>query len=210
MRPQDAIGSLTPKLVKVIHTLEWVRIEAFVEGAWCGVGRRPHDRVALASAFVAKAVLGIGTTAGLIERLHMDRALRRICGFPLWKKLPNEATFSRVFEEFACTQVAERVHEALVKAHLGDALVGHISRDGTAIEAREKPARIARPTAPATPPQIKRGRPRKEDEARAPVLTRIAQQLTQRLAEMRSALPTACDRGTKCNAQGYKLYLDMV
>jgi len=89
----EGFGSLTPKLEKVIHTLEWVRIEEFVGMVWCGVGRRPHDRKALASAFVAKAVLGIGTTAGLIERLRVDRALRRTCGFSLWKKLPNEATF---------------------------------------------------------------------------------------------------------------------
>lgn len=199
----EGFGSLTPKLEKVIHTLEWVRIEEFVGMAWCGVGRRPHDRKALASAFIAKAVLGIGTTAGLIERLRVDRALRRICGFSLWKKLPDEATFSRAFEDLARTKVAERVHEAVVKTYLGDALVGHISRDGTAIEAREKPARIAKQAVEDTLPKVKRGRPRK-DEVREPVLTRIAQQLTQSLPDMLSALPKACDRGTKCNAQGYK------
>jgi hypothetical protein len=49
------VGPLTPRLEKVIHTLEWVRIEEFVESTWWGVGRPPHDRGALASAFVAKA-----------------------------------------------------------------------------------------------------------------------------------------------------------
>ena len=39
------------------------------------------------------------------------------------------------------------MHEALVKAHLGEELIGHISRDGTAIEAREHPSR---PEATAT------------------------------------------------------------
>jgi len=199
----DEVGSLTPKLEKVIHTLEWVRIEDFVDMGWCGVGRRPHDRKALASAFVAKAVLGIGTTAGLIERLRVDRALRRICGFSLWKKLPNEATFSRAFEELAHAKVAERVHEAVVKTHLGDELVGHISRDGTAIEAREQPARLVKRNGQDTPPKAKRGRPRK-DEVREPVLTRIGEQLTRTLPEILSELPKACDRGTKCNAQGYK------
>ena len=33
------------------------------------------------------------------------------------------------------------MHEALIKEHLGDELIGHISRDGTAIDARERPAR---------------------------------------------------------------------
>jgi hypothetical protein len=56
---RSKVGPLTPRLEKVIHTLEWVRIEGFVESAWCGVGRSPHDRGALASAFVAKTVLGL-------------------------------------------------------------------------------------------------------------------------------------------------------
>jgi hypothetical protein len=33
----------------------------------------------------------------------------------------------------------QRVDEALIKQYLGDELIGHISRDGTAIEARERP-----------------------------------------------------------------------
>ena len=198
---RSEIGPLTSKLEKVIHTLEWVRIEEFVESIWCGVGRPPHDRGALASAFVAKAVLGLTTTEALIERLKVDRALRRICGFSMWKRMPTAATFSRAFDEFAQAKLAERVHEALVVEHLGQALIGHISRDGTAIAAREKPARKEKrePAAPA-----KRGRPRKE-EVREPKLKTIARQLGQSLTEMLAALPQACDRGAKCNAQGYKI-----
>ena len=70
-------------LERVIHTLEWVRIQEFVTSSWCGIGRPPKDRAWLANAFVAKAVLGLDTTTGLIERLSIDRALRRICGFPV-------------------------------------------------------------------------------------------------------------------------------
>jgi Transposase DDE domain/Transposase domain (DUF772) len=89
--------------------LEWVRIEGFVENAGLGVGCPPHDRGgALANAFVAKTVLGLSTTVGLLERLQMDRALRRLCGFPLWKRLPTEATFSRAFAEFAQGKLAEK------------------------------------------------------------------------------------------------------
>ena len=82
-------------------------------------GPTAHERSWLANAFVAKAVLGLTTTVGLIERLTVDRALRRICGFPLCRKLPSEATFSRAFDEFAQGRLAERVHEALIKEHLG-------------------------------------------------------------------------------------------
>jgi hypothetical protein len=200
-------GALTPKLEKVIHVLEWVRIEDFVAASWCGVGRPPHERAWLANAFVAKAVLGLTTTAGLIERLTMDRALRRICGFPPCKKLPSEATFSRAFEEFAEGRLAERVHEALIQEQLGEERVGHISRDGTAIAARERPVSPqAESVAKETPPaHAKRGRPRC-GETRPPAKeSPLARQRRQTLGQMLADIPTACDRGTKCNAQGYKI-----
>ena len=132
------VGPLTPKLEKVIHTLEWTRIEEFIESGWCGVGRPPIERAWLANAFVAKTVLGLTKTVALIERLGIDRALRRICGFPLCKKLPSESTFSRAFDEFAEAKLAERVHEALIVENLSDELIGHISRDGTAVQREVK------------------------------------------------------------------------
>lgn len=202
------VGTLTPRLERVIHTLEWVRIEEFTGASWCGVGRPPHERAWLANAFVAKAVLGLTTTAGLIERLAIDRALRRICGFPLCKRLPSEATFSRAFEAFAEGCLAERVHAALVKEHLGEELIGHLSRDGTTIEARERPHRPAAANPVSSPvPQAarKRGRPRR-GEMRVPAAeSPIARQRRQSLGQMLAELPRACDRGTKCNAQGYKV-----
>ena len=222
------VGTLTPKLVNIIHILEWVRIEEFTPSSWCGVGRPGHERAWLANAFVAKTVLGITTTAGLIERLTMDRALRRICGFSLFKPLPSEATFSRAFAEFAKERLAERVHEALIKKHLGEQLIGHLCRDGTAIEARERPARKARkvaaPTPTSQPPLIaaeeeavspppapaagsgrKRGRPRRGEVREPAKASPIRRQRQQSLGEMLDEVPTACDRGTKCNAQGYKV-----
>ena len=197
------VGALTPKLEKLIHTLEWVRIEEFVGSTWSGVGLPPHDRGALANAFVAKAVLGLHTTAALIERLRIDRALKRICGFPMWKRLPDESSFSRAFAGFAEAKLAERVHEALVKEHLGTELIGHISRDGTAIEAREKPVKTPPLTTEPIARKIKHGRPKK-GEVREAKLKRIGRQLTQTLKEMLAELPKTCDRGTQCNAQGYK------
>ena len=59
----------------------------------------------------------------------------------MWKRLPDEATFSRAFAEFAAEGLAERAHAALVKETLGERLIGHISGDGTAIESREQPVR---------------------------------------------------------------------
>jgi hypothetical protein len=213
---RNDVGTLTPKLERVIHTLEWVRIEEFVTSTGCGIGRPPSERAWLANAFVAKAVLGLSTTGGLIERLTIDRTLRRICGFPLCKKVPSESTFSRAFAEFAESHLPERVHEALIKTHLGGELIGHLSRDGTAIHARERPARtkVAEATneAPdmitpttATSPRNKRGRPAPGERHPAAKVAPLERQRQQTLPQMLADIPTLCDRGTKCNAQGYKV-----
>jgi hypothetical protein len=226
---RNEVGPLTPKLEKVIHTLEWVRIEEFVSSSWCGEGRPPHERSWLANAFVAKSVLGLTTTRGLIERLMIDRALRRICGFSLCRTLPSESTFSRAFEEFAKARLAERVHEALIHEHLGDELIGHLSRDGTAIEAREHPAQkkpLVQESSSASaaqsdpdlfestvgevrtaeiPVKKTRGRPRRGDVRPPAKESPIHRQRQQTLAQMMKDIPTVCDRGSKCNAQGYKV-----
>ena len=213
---QDELGALTPKLEKLVHTLEWVRIEEFVASGGSGMGRPPCERAWLANAFVAKAVLSLTTTIGLIERLTIDRALRRICGFALNKKLPSEATFSRAFDEFARQRLAERVHEALIKDTLGEQLIGHLSRDGTAIVARERPAKADSASAakpPATTAQaglIPEAQPATPSAATSPSAAEpkdkssIELQRKQSLAQMLEEIPTRCDRGTKCNAQGYK------
>lgn len=191
---QSEPGSLTPKLERLIHTLEWARIETFCPSGYAGTGRRPHERAWLANAFLGKAVLGVGQTRALRERLTVDRSLRRICGFPMLRKLPSESTFSRAFAEFAQTNLAGRAHETLIKQALGDKLIGHLSRDATAIEARERPQ-------PKTPGE----RPQRS----------IRRQRAQGLAEMLGEIPTGCDRGAKRNAngvktawRGYKLHLD--
>lgn len=135
----------------------------------------------------------------------MDRALQRICGFDSRKSVPDAATFSRAFAEMAAGRVGERCHRTLIEAHLGDQLIGHITRDGTAIEAREKPAPAKKAAAEKTVVKLKhsRGRPKKGEPRPAPEPTRLQQQLTQTLEEMVRDLPRQCDRGSKSNTQGY-------
>jgi hypothetical protein len=212
----EELDPLTAKLEHLIIILDTLGLEAFVAPPSRGRGRPPDDRPAIARSFVAKAVLTIPTTSALIERLRIDRALRRICGWERRSEVPSEATFSRAFAEFAAQGLPERVHEQLVRRHLHDHIVGHISRDATEIEAREKPRRRSSddPPPPA-PPKRKRGRPRKHEVLPPKPLTRIEQQRTQSLDEMRAALPTQCDVGVKRNSKGfketwigYKLHLD--
>ena len=127
-------------------------------------GRR-RARLAIASAFVAKAVYGFTTTRQLLEALQRDDHLRRLCGWRTARQVPHEATFSRAFDKFARMELPQFVHEALIRETQQDRLIGHIARDSTAIEARERfpetPAqRAARHKAPAGPSSNSSGRPR--------------------------------------------------
>ncbi len=104
-----------------------------------------------------------------------------------------------------------RLHEALIENTMAEQLVGHVSRDATAIEGREKPT--PKPKQPAKPKR-KRGRPRKGEE-RPKEPSRLERQPQMTLAEMLDDLPHACDVGTKRNAKGnkeswigYKLHID--
>jgi hypothetical protein len=56
-------------------------------------------------------------------------------------EIPSESTFSRAFVEFAASELTTQVHGSLVQEYLADELLGHISRDSTAIVGREKPAK---------------------------------------------------------------------
>ena len=138
----------------------------------------------------------IDTTRALLERLANDRALRRLCGWAI----PSEATFSRAFAGFAEGALPSRLHEALIEHTMQEQLVGHVSRDATAIEGREKAT--PKPTQPAKPKR-KRGRPRKGEE-RPKEPSRLQRQQRMTLTEMLDDLPHACDVGTKRNAKGYK------
>jgi Transposase DDE domain len=138
--------------------------------------------------------------------LSADKTLCRLCGWQRAGEVPSEATFSRAFAEFATSALPSRLHEALIQDTHADRLVGHISRDSTAIEAREKPAKSARPE---SAPRRKRGRPRKGEIRPAPPSSRIERQRGMAQCGMSAAamladLSRACDVGVKRNAKGYQ------
>ena len=197
---EQVLGPLTAKQQQLVQTLEVIRVEHQIPRHFRAPGRPPKDRAALARAFVAKAVYDMPTTRVLLDRLDTDVAVRRICGWERRSEVPSESVFSRAFAEFAATQLAQRTHEALIRETHHDRLVGHLSRDSTAIEAREKP--VTTDKAPP-PPKRKRGRPKKgEERPKAP--KRLDRQATMSLPEMLDDLPTDCAVGTKKNSKGYK------
>ena len=210
-RLEGELGPMGERYELFVAVLELVRVEALLPYFRGQVGRPEEDRAALARAFIAKAVFDIPTTRALIERLEVDGRLWRLCGWSGAGRLPSEATFSRAFSEFAESRLANRLHETLIARTMDGHLIEHISRDATAIEAREKPA--PKPKA-AKPKRRKRGRPRK-GEARAKEPSRLERQLTMSLPQMLADLPRACDVGSKRNAKGhttswigYKLHVD--
>lgn len=197
------VGPLSGYHRQLVSVLGLARIEALLPG-WQGLpGRPPSERAALARAFVAKAVFNIPTTRLLIGMLSADKTLRRLCGWQRAGEVPSEATFSRAFAAFAASALPSRLHDALIKETHADRLVGHISRDSTAIEAREKPAKPDQPV-PVAQPKCKRGRPPKGEIRPTQPPRRIERQLGMTLAAMLADLPRHCDVGAKRNAKGYQ------
>jgi hypothetical protein len=208
---------MTEAHLHLATVLEVVRIEDHVPPGWTQrYGRKRKDRRALARAFVAKVVYKIPANKVLIERLRVDKNMRVLCGWEYAGQVPDRATFSRAFAEFAKSGLLDRVHESLVKHYLGDETVWHVSRDSTAIEAREKPVR-KEVNSGQSEPKGKRGRPKKSDGSPPADEKRLARQRRQTAREAIAELPRACDVGTKTDAKGhkmswcgYKLHLDVV
>jgi len=207
------LGPLTPNHRRFVMVLDMKPIEAFVKTHAFGRGRPLADRQALARSFIAKAVWDLPTTRALIDRLRCDPTLRRLCGWERRDAIPSEATFSRAFAEFAEMALPERLHTVLIKTAFDEAVVGHISRDSTAIAAREKPmVKVPKPKQTR-----QRGRPR-NGEAKPKPPRRLDLQLNGGLSldQMIADLPKVCDIGTKRNAKGhttswpgYKFHLDV-
>ena len=190
---------LTKKLKQLISTLELIRIEDNVRVPEYWQGQSPKNRKQIARAFVAKAVYNMDTTRELIDRVKISPALRRICGWQKVCNVPHESSFSRAFKEFSESGLTQVVHERVIKEHMADKIVGHISRDSTSIDAREKPVRKIK----IVKSKKKRGRPRK-GEIRIKDLTRLERQQSMGTTQMLEELPKVCDVGTKMNSKGYK------
>ena len=168
---------------------------------WHGFGRKKKSRINIAKAFVAKAVYNFETTDILIEYLNGCKNIRRLCGWERASEIPSRATFSRAFSEFAENSLLQKVHEAMIKKHCGQKLAGHISRDSTAIESREKPVKTIKSSAGL---KRKRGRPRKDEPAVPKTRKRVELQVERSLEDNLNDLPTVCNVGTKKNSKGYK------
>jgi len=205
------VGELTDDHQQVVRALAWLQLDRFVP-VQSGRGRRARNRGKILRAFVAKAVLGIPATRDLISRLKCDAVLRQLCGWQHASRIPDESTFSREFGYFAKLELPQQVHQAVIEQSYENRLVGHISRDATAIEAREKPQPKVK-TPPVRASRRKGGEPRRPEE-----MTRLERQSLPEasLSQMLAELPQHCDKGCKTNSHGstewwvgYKLHVDV-
>ncbi|MDD2710793.1 MAG: transposase [Verrucomicrobiae bacterium] len=214
---EEEIGPLSDNEQRFVRVVELAHPEQFMSPhAWLHIGRKPEDRLPIAKAFIAKAVWNFPNTRTLLDYLKHSSTLCRLCGWETRSQIPSESTFSRAFAAFAQYHLPEKIHAAMIQENLGDTLVGHHSRDATAIPVREKPA-----SKPVFTPELKtprkRGRPANGQPVEPREPRRLELQPTRSLKENLADLPILCDHGTKRSSQGYKdswvgykLHLDVI
>ena len=209
----EELGPTTNKHQELMVILDILEIEKgiYIPPYPIGPGRPKANRAAIARAFVAKAVFNFATTRALLDRLAADPVLRRICGFGSKRVIPCETTFSNAFAEFSKCELGQKIHARVVTQKHEGILIHHISRDSTAIEARERYQKEPKPQQQ----KFSRGRPRK-GEVRPPKEESILKkQAKMTLREQLKSLPKVCDTGAKYNGaghlnkwKGYKLHID--
>lgn len=166
-------------------------------------------------AFVAKSFFRLESRKDVIDRLRSDVNLRNICGFEDLSGL-NEATFSRRFSEFAESDLVSLIHEEMIRETLKDEIVGHINRDSTAIETRERPLNKKEEVKEEKKKPAKRGRPRKGEERQTKEEKVLEKQIRQSAETSLEELNRDAAWGGKKNCagkthywKGYKLHLDV-
>lgn len=205
----EQIGPLTQNHRDFIAACELAQLDIHMAPFRAGkMGRKKLPRIDFAKAFLAKSIFNIPDTKALIAFLKADVQLRRLCGWETGETLPSEASFCRAFAEFARQGFGDKVHAAMVtKFHGDERCVLHISRDSTAIVARERPApKPLKSEDEATRKKDKRGRPAKGEIRPSKPKRRVELQPTRPLAQNLAELPKECDSGGKVNSQGNKHY----
>ena len=216
-RLEEELGPLSEKHQQLVKVLGLLEIDRWIPSRRGRVGRPQRDRRAVARAFVAKAVCNFGTTRALRDHLRTDAALRRICGWENVRRVPDESVFSRAFAAFAETELPQQVHAALIVKTQAERLIGHVSRDSTAIAVRERPVKPTETAAESREKAARAEASSKHPRSKQPrKQTRTERQVIMTLPAMLAELPRHCAIGCKTNShgrketwRGYKMHLDV-
>jgi transposase len=179
------------------------------ERSYAGIGRKPYQYYPFTRSFLAMRFFRIGTVKDFIQRLKGDPNLRLLCGF---RKVASEATFSRRLTELSETNIMNETLDKLVTTAYKDKIVYHISRDSTAIEAREKEVKKEA----EKKEKKRRGRPKKGETRPEAPQSKIEKQTGESAEKSLEDIDKECSYGCKKNSQGnisfwrgYKLHLDI-
>ena len=216
---ETAAGALSTQLQLLAAVVAMIPLDRMLSAHRSATGRPAGDRAALATAFIAKAILNLPTTRALIDRLQVDDGLRLFCGWRCAAAVPHESKFSRAFAGFALSELPQQLHAAVIASTQHQRLIGHIARDSTAIAARERFPETAKQKAAKRKRKAKKrgAKPGPHRKAKAADRgTRLQRQRHQKLERMLKDLPRQCDIGAKTSSQGhrnywrgYKLHLDV-
>lgn len=134
-----------------------------------------------------------------------------ICGF---SHVPSLSTFSRRLDLYAKNDLLNTLFDDIIRTYLSNKLIGYISRDSTAISAREKA--INTKSEVKEEPK-KRGRPRKGEIRPEKEPSVLERQIHQSSDKFLSDINKQCAWGAKKNSQGnmsywkgYKIHLDVM
>ncbi len=191
------IEEFSSKESKLIKILDFAEIEKNITVV--SITNTPKDREQIARAFIAKSVYNFQTTRELIDRLHIDRTLRLICGWRYKTNIPSESKFSRVFKELSDMQIAQKTHKKFIKEYLSEKTFFYNAIDATKIPLRQKPLKEEK----EKPKPKKRGRPKK-GETKEPIKPTILQKQKelQTVEEKLSLVSQECGVGIKQNSKG--------
>ena len=195
---EEELGPLSKKEQQFVRVCELCDLGCFLAPyEWKGKGRPLSSRLAIAKAFIAKIVYNCANTRVLIDHITQSPSLRRLCGWETRSDIPSESTFSRAFDKFASDELSQKIHETMIKLHYNPKLAGHISRNSSAIEAREKAVPKPKEESKESSVPKKRGRPKKGEKPDPKPPRRLELQSDRSLEENISDLPSDCDYGSK-------------
>ncbi len=119
------------KEAKLIRVLDFAEIEKLI--TITSQTNTPKYREQIARAFIAKSVYNFQTTRDLLNRLHVDRTLRILCGWRYANEIPSESTFSRAFDEISTMQISQKSHEKFIEEYLSKKTFFYNATDATKI-----------------------------------------------------------------------------
>ena len=191
------LKELSTKESKLIRILDFAEIEKNITVVTITNSKKSREEIA--RAFVSKSVYNFQTTRDLIDRLHIDRTLRIICGWRYKSDIPSEATFSRAFGELSDLKIAQKTQEKFVSEYLSEKIFFYNATDATKIPLRQKPVKVEKDK----PKPKKRGRPKK-GETREVIKPSILKQQKEMktVEEMLELVSTNCAVGVKQNSKG--------